>query len=290
MDWDAHTQVAILTGGEQVSYVDIGSGPGPVLLLVHGLGASWRVWLENILFFARTHRVIAVDLPGFGASPPHLLVIEFDAFARVLDELCEELAITEVVAIGNSFGGWVSVELALRNADLVKGLVLAAAAGIPSTRRESVKVVGMLKLADRMAPVACRRRAQLAAKPATRKRAFGFLVSRADLLPADLAIHLLPEEPSPVFRPVLEAAVAAWSRSWCDQVQQCRVPALVVWGTLDRQLPLRHAHEWVRLLRRSTLFLVEGAGHLPMLEEPAVFNAQVDDFLSAESLHSKESG
>jgi pimeloyl-ACP methyl ester carboxylesterase len=284
VDWDGHTHVALLTGGEKVSYIDIGTGQGPVVLLVHGLGGSWRVWLENVLFLATTHRVIAVDLPGFGESPPHLKVIVFDAFARVLEELCEELGIDRVVAIGNSFGGWVCTELALRNPALVAALVLVDAAGVPATRRERVKVVGMLKLADRMAPTGCKRREQIAASPALRRRAFGFIASRADLLPADLAIHLLPEVPSPVFRRVLEAAVSSWSHSWCAEVQQLTVPALVVWGSLDKQLPLRHAHEWVRLLRRSTLFLVPGAGHLPMIEEPLAFNTHVVDFLQSESL------
>lgn len=288
VDWDAHTHCVTLDAGEQVSYVDIGKGSGPTLLLVHGLGGSWRVWLENVLPLSATHRVIAVDLPGFGDSPANLDVITFDAFARTLDKLCAELGLDSVVAIGNSFGGWVSTELAVRNPRLVAGLVLLDAAGIPSTPRERVKVVGMLRMADRMAPLGCKYRDKLSVSPKLRRRAFGFIVTRADLLPGDLAIYLMPEVPSPVFRQVLEAAVASWSHAWCAQVTKLDVPALVIWGELDKQLPLRHAREWVRLLRRSTLFLVPGAGHMPMLENPKVVNAQVLDFLNAESLHDRQ--
>ena len=50
-----------------VNYVEVGEGEP--LLLVHGLGGCWQSWLENIPHFARTHRVIAPDLPGFGDSP-----------------------------------------------------------------------------------------------------------------------------------------------------------------------------------------------------------------------------
>jgi pimeloyl-ACP methyl ester carboxylesterase len=286
--WDEHTHTVTLDEGEQLSYVDIGAGEGPGLLLVHGLGASWRVWLENLLPLAATHRVVAVDLPGFGASPPEATVITYDAFARTLDRLCRKVGLTSVVVIGNSFGGWVAAELALRQPDLVAGLVLVDAAGIPATPRERLKVVGMLRMADRVAPAICRRRELLASRPKLRRRVFASLVARADLLPGDLAIHLVPETPSPVFRLVLEAAVKSWSSSWCERVAQLDVPALIIWGERDRQLPLRHAYEWARLLRRSTLVVVDGAGHLPMLENPAAVNAAILRFLSAESLYHRE--
>lgn len=289
MTWEEHTHVVTLDEGEEVSFVDVGEADGPALLLVHGLGGSWRVWLENLLPLAATHRVIAVDLPGFGASPPDGTVITYDAFARTMDRLCRKLGLTSVVVVGNSFGGWVAAELALRHPELVAGLVLVGAAGIPATPRERLKVVSMLRMADRFAPIACRRRELLARRPRLRRYAFAFIVTRADHLPGDLAIHLVPETPSPVFRLVLEAAVKSWSAAWCDRVAQLDVPALVVWGSHDRQLPIRHALEWVRLLRGSTLVVVDRAGHMPMLEDPAIVNAHIERFLNTESLHHKES-
>ncbi len=64
-DWSAiERQTELL--GRAVNYVDVGEGP--VLILVHGLSGSWMNWLENVPFFAADHRVIALDLPGFGHS------------------------------------------------------------------------------------------------------------------------------------------------------------------------------------------------------------------------------
>lgn len=279
MDWASRTHVTELPSGTTVSWVEHGPADAPVVLLVHGLGASWRVWLENLPTLGQQHRVVAVDLPGFGDSPVDPRVVRASEYATVVAELLAHQGISSVVAVGNSFGGWVCAELARSRPELVRGLVLVAAAGIPGTRTERMKVVGTLKVADRLAPLGCRQRETIARRPRLRRSALGFLVARGDLLAPDLAIHLLPEEPSPVFRTVLERAVLDWSEDWLREISRLDVPALVVWGELDRQLPLRHAHRWTRLLRGSTLVTVPGAGHMPMLEDPRRFHAALLPFL-----------
>ncbi len=279
MDWAAKTHLVELPGERVVSYVDHGPREAPAVLLVHGLGGSWRVWLENLTVLGSSHRVIAVDLPGFGGSPADERVVAPAAYAEVLALLVEHVGLSSVVAIGNSFGGWLCAELARSRPDLVDGLVLVAAAGIPGTRPERWKVVGTLRVADRLAPVGCRQRERIAASPRLRRSALGFLVARGDLLPEDLAVHLLPEEPSPVFRAVLLRAVQSWSEDWLRELSGLDVPSLVVWGELDRQLPVRHAHRWTRVLRGSTLVLLPGSGHMPMLEDPRRFHAALLPFL-----------
>ena len=66
IDWREHLRW-VRVDGRSVNVVDIGSGP--VIVFLHGLAGCWQNWLENIPEFARDHRVIALDLPGFGASP-----------------------------------------------------------------------------------------------------------------------------------------------------------------------------------------------------------------------------
>jgi pimeloyl-ACP methyl ester carboxylesterase len=259
--------------------VDIGAGAGPAILLIHGLGGSWQAWLENICSLARDHRVIAVDLPGFGASPIDRDTVTIAAYARSLDELSRALELTSYVAVGSSLGGWIAAELALRAPDRCAGLVLVDAAGIPPTRRERIKVVTMLRLADRMAPLGCRYRENLINNPGLRRRALKFAVADPDRLDPDLVATLLPETPSPVFRVVLNAAIRSWSVSWCDRVTELDLPSLVIWGSADAQLPVRHGHEWVRLLRGARLTVIAGAGHLPMIERPQAVNLELEQFL-----------
>jgi pimeloyl-ACP methyl ester carboxylesterase len=271
LSWDSYTHRAALDHGAELNYVDIGVGPGPTLLLVHGLGGSWKVWLENILPFAHDHRVIAVDLPGFGDSAVPTSCT-YAAYADTLARFCRHLGLTSVVVAGNSFGGWVSTELALRHPDLVVGLAIIDGAGIVPTRGERLKVVNMMRTAGRMAPLGVRFKERVINSPKNRKRAFGFIIARADLLPPDLATVLMPERTSPVFATVIDEAVRSWSQDWCDLVAKLDTPSLVVWGAVDKQLPLRHAKLWHRMLVDSELVVVPGAGHMPMLESPRIVN------------------
>ena len=67
VDWPEHVHdVSVL--GSTTRYVDYGEGPP--LLLIHGMAGSWQSWLANIPALGRHHRVITVDLPGFGGSEP----------------------------------------------------------------------------------------------------------------------------------------------------------------------------------------------------------------------------
>jgi pimeloyl-ACP methyl ester carboxylesterase len=280
IDWPEYTRSKTVPSGATISYVDIGEGPGPVLVLIHGLGGSWQAWLENIAPLAAHHRVIAVDLPGFGQSPMHPKTVSVAAYACSIEELCRGLGLESLVAIGSSLGGWISAELARRAPDLCVGLVLIDAAGIPPTRRERMKVVTILRLADRMTPLGCRYRETLINNPARRRRALKFAIWNPDRLDTGLVATLLPERPNPVFRTVLNSAIQSWSESWCDRIAELNIPALVLWGDNDAQLPVRHGHEWVRLLAGARLVVVPEAGHLPMLEQPATVNFEVQRFLA----------
>ncbi len=109
VDWSEH-QRWVSVEGQWINVVEIGSGPP--LLLIHGL-SCWQSWLENICFFARDHRVIAVDLPGFGASPAPAQEISITGYARTLDALCNLLGVECAAVVGNSMGGFIGAELAI---------------------------------------------------------------------------------------------------------------------------------------------------------------------------------
>ena len=80
----------------QVNYVEIGEGQP--LLFVHGLSGCWQNWLENLPHFGRTHRAIALDLPGFGDSPMPSWKIDIPAYGRLLHDFCEKLGIDRYAA------------------------------------------------------------------------------------------------------------------------------------------------------------------------------------------------
>src|SRR3954471_21817266 len=80
IDWSGHLHWAQVCGSA-VNYVDIGEGPP--LVFIHGLSGSWQNWLENIPHFAKSRRVIALDLPGFGHSPMPAGKISINFYAKV---------------------------------------------------------------------------------------------------------------------------------------------------------------------------------------------------------------
>ncbi|HZJ29635.1 MAG TPA: alpha/beta fold hydrolase, partial [Solirubrobacterales bacterium] len=112
IDWREHLERIDLEGARSVNYVDIGEGPP--ILFVHGLGGCWQNWLENIPSFALSNRVVAPDLPGFGASPMPDWDISMPAYGRAVAELCERLELgPETVVVGNSMGGFISTEIVI---------------------------------------------------------------------------------------------------------------------------------------------------------------------------------
>src|SRR4051812_23534081 len=118
IDWPAHLR-RIEIDGTPVNYVDIGpTAPVPPgrepIVFVHGLGGQWQNWLENIPRAAQERRVIALDLPGFGMSEMPRAEISIPNYARCVEALCQHLDLGCVALVGNSMGGFITSQVAIR--------------------------------------------------------------------------------------------------------------------------------------------------------------------------------
>ncbi|MFO7654672.1 MAG: alpha/beta fold hydrolase [Candidatus Krumholzibacteriia bacterium] len=111
----------------EVAYID--AGRGDVLLLIHGLGSNAKAWLRNIPVLAREHRVIAVDLPGYGKSSKGPYPYSLSFYAQVLTELLDEIGVPSATWVGHSMGGQIALVAALERARAVDRLVLVSPAG-----------------------------------------------------------------------------------------------------------------------------------------------------------------
>src|SRR3954454_7677763 len=91
-------------------------GSGPPLVLIHGLGLTWRCWRPILPALEKHHDVAALDLPGFGAVPPLPDGAQPtpDALADALEQELDSLAMERPALVGNSLGGWLALELARR--------------------------------------------------------------------------------------------------------------------------------------------------------------------------------
>ena len=147
IDWREHLRQINLDGA-RVNYVELGSGPRLPLIFVHGLSGSWQNWLENIPHFAREHRVLALDLPGFGHSPLPDWEISIEGYGRLLHDFCDALAIGDCALVGNSMGGFIAAEMAIRSPRRVRSLTVVSAAVFWQGYKRAQPLVGLARLSD----------------------------------------------------------------------------------------------------------------------------------------------
>jgi pimeloyl-ACP methyl ester carboxylesterase len=280
VDWRSH-QRWLEIGGRRVNLIELGSGP-PVVF-VHGLSGSWQNWLEQLPVFARDHRVVAFDLPGFGASEMPAEPISIAGYARWLDALYDALGIDAAAVVGNSMGGFIGAELAIAFPARVERLVLISAAGLTIEHQRDDRALAVLKTLDkRLAAYAGwlgTRSDALARRPRARRMIFGLVAHRPDLLPAPLVAEQIRGSGKPGFVPALDALTSYPIR---DRLPEIACPTLIVWGTKDHLVPVRDAGEFARLIPNARKVVWPQTGHMAMLERPEAFNRLLAAFLAEE--------
>jgi pimeloyl-ACP methyl ester carboxylesterase len=265
-------------GTTTVNYVELGSGPGLDLVFVHGLSGSWQNWLEQLPHFSRDHRVLAMDLPGFGGSPLPPWEITIERYARLLRDLCAALDVGDCALIGNSMGGFVAAEAAIHRPAWFEKLVLASAAGISSVRVQREPAEAAARMAVAAAPMLLKLQEAAMHRPRVRWAAFRSLVN----YPLQLRSELLHEFfTNGAGKPGLIHAIRGLvGYDILDRLEEVEVPTLIVWGRYDRIVPPGDAREYGRRLRNSRTVIFDDTGHVPMAERPVRFNRVLQTFLA----------
>lgn len=261
-------------------YVDIGSGDAPPVVFVHGLGGNWQNWLENLPSVAEGRRALALDLPGFGESEMPRWEVSISRYADAVEAWLERVGVGHVAVVGNSMGGFISAELAIRHRERVERLTLAAAAGISSTnlRRRPTMTVARLSVATG-ALIASRSR-EIVSRERLRHLVLSPVVRHPRRMRPDLLFEIMRGSGKPAYLDALEALMGYDFR---DRLSRIRCPTLVVWGRDDVLVPVEDAEEYERLIPRARRVVMEDTGHVPMLERPGEFNRHLLGFLAEEA-------
>ena len=277
IDWSRHLRW-MRVHGSLVNVLDIGDGPA--VLFLHGLSGCWQNWLENIPAVARDHRVIAVDLPGFGASPMPPDAISISGYARMLVALLDELGIDAVSIVGNSMGGFAGAEMAIRHGARVRRLVLVAAAGLSMRQMRSERRRGVRPRVENALFFGLGRLAahsDVVVRSSHLRRALLMLVvAHPERLPSPLIAEQAHGAGRPGFDDALDAMTGYPIR---DRLGEVACPTLVVWGEEDRLVPLRDAAEFEWLIPDARKLIYADTGHMVMFERPDRFNRDVTGFL-----------
>ena len=289
VDWTPHVHTADIAGSS-LNYLDYGD-PGPdrlVFVLVHGLGGRWQHWTENIPELAEHGRVIAIDLPGFGRSRPPLGGYSIDAFADAVAELVKQLNLPKVVIVGHSLGGPIAVRFANRHPELVTAIILAAGtvqafaavlgrqrAWYHLLRRPATIVATYFEVLTAGLPVPAFLLNQLIRRPRLRRLVLWPYLHRPGALPS-ASVALLVDGAGA--RGVLATARAAGRlrpEQWLTQVS---CPVLAIGADHDAIAPVTQLAEFAESVPGARAVVLEGTGHMIMLERASAFTAEVVSF------------
>ncbi|WP_406839695.1 alpha/beta fold hydrolase [Streptomyces sp. AHU1] len=257
------------------------AGEGPALVLIHGIGDSSATWAELIPDLARTHTVIAPDLLGHGASDRPRADYSVAAYANGVRDLLGTLDIESATLVGHSLGGGVAMQFAYQFPERTERLILVSSGGVggevnPVLRAVSLPgahlLLSMLQL------------------PGMRLHV-GLFLRLMRLLDTDLArdapelVNLVDALPDGTSRSAFIRtlrAVVDWRGQAVTMLDRCYLtegmPTMLLWGSRDSVVPVRHAHGAHEAMPGSRLEIFEGAGHFPFHSDPARFLALVEEF------------
>lgn len=240
-------------------------GSGPALVLVHGLGASWRSW-EPVLAGLTPHReVVALDLPGFGASPALDGEVSIATLADAVTGFLDDEGLTRAALVGSSMGARLVLELARRG---VGGDVVALDPGGFWTARQlryfQVSLRASIALVRTLRPVL----PALVGNPVGRTALLAQFSARPWALPPGLVLRELRGYST---SPSLDAAFGSLVHGPLQEGAPAgSLPgrAAIGWGRQDRVCLPSQAARATLLFPDATLHWFDGCGHFPMWDRP----------------------
>jgi len=260
-------------GGQMVVY-EAGRGNARGIMLVHGIGQeAARDYRDHIAWLQKSFHVVAVDLPGFGASDKANVLYSPENYARVLKHVADRFLRGPFVLVGHSMGAVVSLRYAAMYPEDVRRLVVIDAPGV--LHRYSVTSQYLAHLGLEFIP------------PAAEPLDWLTNLARKILAPLE-RLHLDPQVilSSPQLRqrllgadPAKIAGLAVVSEDLRLELPKVRAETLIVWGAQDTLVPLRTGKVLALKLPRARLAVIEGAGHEVVLEAPDRFRAVLEPFL-----------
>lgn len=240
----------VALGGKRIHYCV--EGRGETLLLLHGVMGSlhsWQGWAEQL---APHHRIVRVDLPGFGSSA-HLASDDYSGehALELIDQLCAHLHVEKLSIAGNSLGGFFAWYYAANRPERVEKLILLDPIGYPH------KLPPLLSLMS-----------------------LPLLGGLARYFSPDTVTERILHARNPAAMVQLARRLRALDGELSRQIVRVRCPTLLMWGQEDRWLPLEQLAYWKRDLPAARVKVYPGVGHVPMAEVPELTALDAHAFLS----------
>ena len=259
-----------------------GHPANPPVVLLHGIGRSLEDWAPQYPRLAKTHRVIALDLPGSGFSARSRERTTLEVLARAVLETLDSLGEQRPAhVVGNSLGGAVALQMLGLEPERVASLVLVNSAGFGSEVALPLRLLAAPVLGDLVGRRTTRGSARMTERLTV---ADPSLVTTARIEHA-LAIATQPDTSAVTLETIRALASSrgikpGWRAELIATAAKNPRPTMIIWGDRDRILPAHHLDAARRALPHAETHLFQGVGHMPQIECPDEFADRVQAFLA----------
>jgi pimeloyl-ACP methyl ester carboxylesterase/quercetin dioxygenase-like cupin family protein len=250
-------------GPVEVTVTERGQGR-PFLLLHGGAGAASVAGFADLLAAAEPARVITPTHPGFDATPRPEALASIAGLAALYAGLLDELDLADVIVVGNSMGGWIAAEMALRGSTRIGGIVLVDAVGVEVPGHPVVDFFSLTL--DEVARLSYHDPERFRIDPAAMSAA------QREVMAGNRAA-LARYGGTTMVDPTLR-----------DRLAGIRLPALVVWGESDGIAGPDYGRAYAAAIPDARFGLLTGTGHVPQIETPQRLLTSIRRFAGAHAV------
>jgi pimeloyl-ACP methyl ester carboxylesterase len=259
------------------------AGTGPSVVLIHGMAGSLTTWDPVFDDLARTCDVIAVDLPGHGASSRMRGDYSLGSMAASVRDVLDTLGVQRATIVGHSLGGGIAMQFMYQFPERCERLVLVGSGGLG---REVTPMLRALTLPGAGLALAAGARVRHQRHVLAAARFVRPVAGRVwNDLPYMLRQMATLDDPETrrSFLKTIHAVIEVGGQgiNATDRLHLAAgLPTLIVWGEKDRMIPSSHGHAAADLIHGCRFELVPGAGHYPHEDDPERFARLLGDFIA----------
>jgi len=259
-----------------------GVEPPGTVLLIHGIGDSSDTWADVIPALARTHRVIAPDLLGHGASDKPRADYSVGGYANGMRDLLSILGIESATVVGHSLGGGVAMQFAYQYPERCSGLVLVSTGGVGREVHPALRLMSLTRT-----DAALRLLRLPGSRVVGQAWALGARLSRTKVgTDARDFLRIFESMPDGASRDAVlttHRAAVDYRGQLFTMLDRCylaqSMPTMIIWGTRDGIVPVKHAQVAHEAMPGSRLEIFESSGHFPHHTETERFVGVLEEFL-----------
>jgi len=255
----------IQVDGNKIRYLEAGHSKN-TLVLVHGLGASAERWGRTIPYLAKDYHLIVPDLIGFGYSDKPIVDYTVDFFSGFFREFLETSGIENPHIMGSSLGGQVTAEYASANSNIEK-LTLVSPSGVMKQSTPALDAYIM---------------AALYPNEPNAKNAFDMMEGSGIDVDPKIIEGFIERMKLPNAKMAFMSTILGLKNSEIitNKLKTIKAPSLIIWGSADPVIPIRHADGFVSSIKDCRFYRMDGCGHTPYVQKPKEFADIVLDFLN----------